>query len=1807
MNKQRKTSNILNVFQYDEATGIIGLNGVPVSGYGLYLHTNINDGSVGIDSSSSINALYLLKSGTKQFEISYDTSGVDKIFRLLPYQSGSFFQIGNPSNAGANYVFISEPTYGNVLIGPGIGNGTGNLTGATAATHKIQFNGAVFANSSIQATSFKITGGSSTGFLKADGTVDTVSYLSGNQTITVSGDASGSGTTSINLTLGNSGVTAGIYGSSTLVPVITVDVKGRITSVSTASISGALTFTGDVTGTGTTGSSTSLTLANSGVTAGTYTKVTVDSKGRVTVGASATTSDISEGTNLYYTDARVLAYLGANNYATQSYVGTQIANLIGAAPTTLDTLNELATALGNDPSFATTITTSIGTKVPQTRTITINGTSYDLSANRSWTINSMVYPSAGIALSTGTAWGTSITDNSSNWNTAYGWGNHASAGYLTSATAATIYASLTGSYANPSWITSLAYSKITGVPAFLTSYTETDPYRVTAVAVSGTSTKTITITRADASTVTTTWTDYDTDTNTYVTSAGFSGGTLTLTRNDSGTVSVSLDGRYALSSHNQAWSTITSTPTTLSGYGISDGLYSTTSDFTTAGTGWYRVATTSGDGRGYYYIEVYTTGGNHNPAYLRIEAMGDWGNDKLIAAYTDLGFPASAVRITRSSTTTFIEVNFTTTILGASARVVRLGFNSGASVLSGALSAGGNTVQETLSITSKINTASLSINGNAVLHAGNYNSYSPTLTGGGASGTWGISITGNAATVGGYSVSGTVGANTVVIRDVNNYVYFNYINSNVSETENPTINSFYTSNGDGWLRKSSLAHVRNQLGNYGGWITGYTETDTLATVTGRGATTSTETTYYGGLRTRKSQTAGNYTTAALWTESYDNTATGIAFHISGVKGTFLEMRTNQVLYWDGNTVYHSGNLTNLNQLTNGPGYITSSSLSSYLPLSGGTMTGIISFSNVTGNKIDFYYTGDDRYGIQVQSSELRIHSGAQGASTGGITLGKSTGSTFTENLRVRNDGLIVMSQAPSGATLMLGNVDYARVYNDTARYSLVINAAYYPHLYINATSSASNTNHGAVISMSGVLSAGGYRRWGMGIPNTDPAALSWGYYDNNTNPHYGVGGTLGYTATGAMMWLNTGGTLQVTGSMRAPIFYDSDDTSYYLDPNSTSRLYLVNAPQGYISNSNPWNTANSAYFPNGITTAGSDNWIYGHTYVGNAPANGAGHEFWSNGSSYHRSNVGTNSHGATARWLELQSASGNFIPYSFESEYGNHSWGVVARFRINQVGADRPSIQFSAAGGDDRWNIGYCTGSDWNFRITQNQAYRNDNSTQDGWGTERFKIDTSGNISAGGSITSSTYLYANGVRIGDMWGGYGIYRNGGNMVFGTEGTNWVFSSQANTRAYFASGDGNLWMQWGGWLSDLLAAKVNTSSVSGLSVNYANYASYLPTAYAGGVQTNPQVYFNNGIGLKAAMTGSWSTWSDTLWVNGYAGGDVKWMCALHFLRNSQPRMAISAQQHDSGSYGSYYEVITAWNIASQSVSYASSAGGVSWGNVSSKPAGWLDTTNLIADNTPGDVINWVPSGFYQNYAGAGNPTGTWFNYINVRHSNPGNAHGFQIGMSYYDSTLWFRSYQGSGGSNGWNQAFTTSGGSLSGKLQINASWGGTNPERFTIRGSYPSITLRSTNHDMNWLIHNDSNISFYSASGVDSDSWGRRMYIDTSGNVNASGDITAYSDARVKTNIKTIENALEKTLALRGVSYNRTDNQDPNTKIGVIAQETLPILPEVVNQNNDGMYNVSYGNITALLIEAIKEQQKQIEELQNKLDNVLSSR
>jgi hypothetical protein len=91
-------------------------------------------------------------------------------------------------------------------------------------------------------------------------------------------------------------------------------------------------------------------------------------------------------------------------------------------------------------------------------------------------------------------------------------------------------------------------------------------------------------------------------------------------------------------------------------------------------------------------------------------------------------------------------------------------------------------------------------------------------------------------------------------------------------------------------------------------------------------------------------------------------------------------------------------------------------------------------------------------------------------------------------------------------------------------------------------------------------------------------------------------------------------------------------------------------------------------------------------------------------------------------------------------------------------------------------------------------------------------------------------------------------------------------------------------------------------------------------------------------------------------------------------------------------------------------------------------------------------------------------------------------------------------------------------------------------------------------------------------------------------------LTASSDISGKEEIETIENALDKVKNLRGVSYIRKENKIP--EIGVLAQEVEKIIPSIV-RGTEGNKSVAYGNIVALLIEAIKEQQIQIETLERR--------
>lgn len=132
-----------------------------------------------------------------------------------------------------------------------------------------------------------------------------------------------------------------------------------------------------------------------------------------------------------------------------------------------------------------------------------------------------------------------------------------------------------------------------------------------------------------------------------------------------------------------------------------------------------------------------------------------------------------------------------------------------------------------------------------------------------------------------------------------------------------------------------------------------------------------------------------------------------------------------------------------------------------------------------------------------------------------------------------------------------------------------------------------------------------------------------------------------------------------------------------------------------------------------------------------------------------------------------------------------------------------------------------------------------------------------------------------------------------------------------------------------------------------------------------------------------------------------------------------------------------------------------------------------------------------------------------------------------------------------------------------------------------------------------LIAENANLNSYAASFVGDITVSNKIY----------GTLNSSSDARLKKNVQTIDGALDKVLKLRGVSYywknkeemgaDSTNHHFDNAKhIGVIAQELEEVFPELVSDDKEGFKTVEYTGLAPILIEAMKEQQQQIETLKN---------
>ena len=386
---------------------------------------------------------------------------------------------------------------------------------------------------------------------------------------------------------------------------------------------------------------------------------------------------------------------------------------------------------------------------------------------------------------------------------------------------------------------------------------------------------------------------------------------------------------------------------------------------------------------------------------------------------------------------------------------------------------------------------------------------------------------------------------------------------------------------------------------------------------------------------------------------------------------------------------------------------------------------------------------------------------------------------------------------------------------------------------------------------------------------------------------------------------------------------------------------------------------------------------------------------------------------------------------------------------------------------------------------------------------------------------------------------------------------------------------------------------------------------------------------------------------------------------NFARRTQLAFTYATDQawfrrRDSSGWHEWREFIHSGNIGSQSVNYASSAGAVAWGNVSGKPstfspsshnhddryyteaesdarylqslpshnhddryytetevntllAGKLGSTAKAADSNLIDGIDSSrivygdgsngrsvdkrngnanvsdssnASGFYFGYNVAGMPTTDWWNWLTVRGNAWSGTDGYQFQLA---GSFWGDDYRIRRMQSGTNHAWVSlihSGNIGSQSVNYATTAGTANAVAWGNVSGKPS-TFSPSAHT-----HTPSQVGLSNLS-----SNGNAL----AGNFTATGDITAYSDSRVKENVTTIDNALDKVMSLRGVEYNKIGSEEKS--LGVIAQEIREVLPEVVKEQEDGMLSVAYGNITAVLIEALKEQQKQIDELKAQIDAI----
>jgi hypothetical protein len=966
----------------------------------------------------------------------------------------------------------------------------------------------------------------------------------------------------------------------------------------------------------------------------------------------------------------------------------------------------------------------------------------------------------------------------------------------------------------------------------------------------------------------------------------------------------------------------------------------------------------------------------------------------------------------------------------------------------------------------------------------------------------------------GYGTSaGSYGLMTAVARDhARKYTYYRNL-------ENGGWNG-WTKAAAGYADEAGTLSNMNisQFTNNSGYITGYSETDTLQSVTNRGNTTSNRVEFQYAVD-RYSQAWRNTTTGAYWWVTTDSDKLG--YHRNG----------------DGDKFYFS-NGGDFYSTTNGW-------LSTALAAKQNANTAI-NTSNIGSQSVSYASSAGSASNLQGYSAYDLITE----------SRGMHSGSDFPNGTLVRTD---INADGWAGDSFVM-EVS-GKSYGSGTPFKLTMEGYLYADTIINVSA----------------MSYGSYFPGPVKVMRLDSNLTFWwprGSYWNSFEVHV--------RAAGGDSWnrvTSIGDSSEPNGDKKISITPTQVVHSGNIGSQSVSYATTAGTANAVAWTNVSGRPTNLSQFTNDLTISTTDNTklpLAGGTLTGNLTLKYS----TSDADDY---NALTFASGANDYIIKASSSRGVFS----RSSYGWHvdaasAFGVYSNGWVQLFGVQGDSGNAFTKG---RFVVG------GNFG---NNAYSSVDSTRLHFGGG--DSDANGNYyigtnkeNYGGYHTKLDLCWHTGIRMGAQ-ASYGGIRFFNNEDLSSRIMS-IGESDANVRI-----DNNLWIGGaGGWITDLLSAKqnastaINTGNIGSQSVSYATtsgtaasststYRAYIEDTRGG--QRTPSDYddyrasweFTNQI-----LSGWHSVMTLQGWHNGYAAWQIIGPAdSAHenwYLRSG-----------NNASWNSLRTIIHSGNIGSQSVNYASSAGSLSSMNISqfSNNSGYVTSSGSVNYATSAGNADTVDGYHASNFLGyQGNSyyqVNTWLQMNGTHGIYWPSYNGAHLYVNTSTSYTQFRIDGSRGGYGGIWDSYSA----VHGIMYDSAGNGG---------------VYREANGRWYWYHHIGNNCTGISTSTTSSS---YRAYIG--GSLYAEGDIVAYSDARKKTDIITIDNALEKVINLRGVYYTRIDDPDRGRQTGVIAQEINEVLPEVVTYASDvDEYGVSYGNIVGVLIEAIKEQQKEIEELKAKLN------